>query len=41
LEFQIEGKPRLIILKLILKKKDEKVWAGLIWLKVGIYGELL
>jgi hypothetical protein len=41
LEFQIEGRPTLIILKLILKKQDEKVWTGLIWLKIGTYDELL
>jgi hypothetical protein len=34
-------RPETDNIKINLKEKDEKVWTGLIWLKVGTYGELL
>jgi hypothetical protein len=30
-----------IILRLMLKKQDGKVWAGLLWLSIGTSGRLL
>jgi hypothetical protein len=30
-----------IILKYILKKLNERLWTGLIWLRIGISGGLL
>jgi hypothetical protein len=29
------GVDRMIILKWVLKKRDERMWVGFIWLKVG------
>jgi hypothetical protein len=34
------GLDRRIILKWILKKQDEGVWTGFIWLRIGTIGRL-
>jgi hypothetical protein len=35
------GVNRRIIIKWILKKRDEESWTGLIWLRIGTGGGLL
>jgi hypothetical protein len=37
-EMCVDGR---IVLKSFLKKEDDRVWTGLIWLRIGVIGGLL